>query len=294
MSIFTYTRPCLIAVMLAIFSPLLSADSAVHAQPVLSFAVLGDAEPKPLAEFPHLAMSVDHVNALAAAQPMDFVVGVGDIAHKGTLVQYDNASKELERLDLPFYPIMGNEEHGSSVARFLHYANLWNAGKVHIADARYVVEQEQVALVFASPDHGRDFDNSGVAWIAEQIDRLHPKPVFLIVHGAQAGAFPENAEKGITNATFEKITRMSNLAAVISGDLHMDMDRVDHSKKIGDVHYLHIPALERTKIPDESNHTAMFRVVSLYDNGEVVVDTFESGSGNTPLERHDYRFSLHR
>lgn len=292
MNIFTHLRSCLIAALLTIFSTLVHADTAAQAEPVLRFAVLGDAEPKPLAEFPHMAKAVDHVNALAAAQPMDFVVGVGDIAHKGTQVQYDNATKELERLDLPFYPIMGNEEHGASVARFLHYANRWNAGKVHIGNARYVVEQEQLALVFASPDHGRDFDNSGVDWIAEQIDRLHPKPVFLVVHGAQAGAFPENAEKGITNATFAKITRKDNLAAVISGDLHMDMDRVEHSKKIGAVHYLHIPALERTKIPDESNHTAMFRVVTLYADGEVVIDTFESGAGNTPLERHDYRFSL--
>lgn len=292
MNIFTCTRTCLIAAVLATLSPMLQAEDALNAKPVLRFAVLGDAEPKPLAEFPHLSKSVDHVNALATAQPMDFVVGVGDIAHKGTLVQYDNATKELERLELPFYPIMGNEEHGSSVARFLHYANRWNNGRVHIGNDRYVVEQEEIALVFASPDHGRDLDNSGVDWIAEQIDRLHPKPVFLIVHGAQAGAFPENAEKGITNPTFEKITRKDNLAAVISGDLHMDMDRVDHSKKIGDVHYLHIPALERTKIPDESSHTAMFRVVSLYKGGQVVVDTFEAGAGNSPLERHDYRFSL--
>ncbi|MCG5511131.1 metallophosphoesterase family protein [Ectothiorhodospira lacustris] len=292
MTIFTYSRAYAAAFLLMIGPVTLQAGSIADAEPVLRFAVLGDAEPKPLAEFPGLASTVDHVNTLLAEQPMDFVIGVGDIAHKGTLIQYDNASLELERLSLPFYPIMGNEEHHASVARFLHYANRWNADKAHIGNARYVIEQEQVALVLASPDHGRDFDNSGVQWIAEQIDHLHPKPVFLVVHGAQVGIFPENADKGIRNTTFDSVTRKENLAAIISGDLHMDMDRVQHSKKIGHVHYLHIPALERTKIPDETRHITMFRVVSLYADGKVVVDTYEAGAGNTPLERHDYRFTL--
>ncbi|PKM04856.1 MAG: serine/threonine protein phosphatase [Gammaproteobacteria bacterium HGW-Gammaproteobacteria-6] len=292
MNILADYRACAVAFILLVTPITLQASSTTGTDPVLRFAVLGDAEPKPLAEFPGLASAVDHVNSLAAEQPMDFVIGVGDIAHKGTLIQYDNASLELERLSLPFYPIMGNEEHGASVARFLHYANRWNAGRTHIENDRYVLEREQVALIFASPDHGRDFDDSGVQWIAEQIDRLHPKPVFLVVHGAQAGVFPENADKGITNPSFANVTRRENLAAVISGDLHMDMDRTEHSKQIDHAHYLHIPALERTKIPDESQHTPMFRVISLHGDGSVVVDTYEAGAGNIPLERHDYRFSL--
>jgi 3',5'-cyclic-AMP phosphodiesterase len=78
------------------------------------------------------------------------------------------------------------------------------------------------------------------------------------------GVYPENPDKGISNQLFiEKVISQPNLAVVISGDLHMDMDRVNHSKKIEHVHYLHIPALERTKIPDETNHTPMFRVMTI-------------------------------
>lgn len=292
MNIFIQSRALIIGFLLMMAPFALQASSIPTSEVVLRFAILGDAEPKPLAEFPGLASAVDHVNTLATEQPMDFAIGVGDIAHKGTLIQYDNASLVLERLSLPFYPIMGNEEHHASVARFLHYANRWNADKAHIGNARYVVEHDQVALVFASPDHGRDFDDSGVLWITEQIDRLQPKPVFLVVHGAQVGVFPENADKGIANTSFENVIRKANLAAIISGDLHLDMDRTEHSKKIGHVHYLHSPALERTKIPDETRHVPMFRVVSLYADGQVVVDTYEAGAGNTPLDRHDYRFSL--
>ncbi len=258
---------------------------------VLRFAALGDAEPKPDPRFPHMAAAVDQVNRLAETVDLDFVIGVGDIAHKGTRIQYENATAVLEALKLPFYPIMGNEEHGSTVARYLVYANRWGAEKGELQDPSYVVETERVALVFASPDFGRDFRDSGIEWILDQLERLQPKPVLLIVHGAQTGAYPEKPDKGITHARFAEVIGQPNLAAVISGDLHMDMDRVNHSKAIDAVHYLHIPALERTKIPDETRHSAMFRVFTVHADGEVLVETYEVGIAE-PLERHDYRFRL--
>ena len=258
---------------------------------VLRFAVLGDAEPKPKAEFPGVSAAVDDVNRLAEDGTMDFVVGVGDIAHKGTVIQYENVTPILQRLSLPFYPIMGNEEHGDTVERYLKYANLWNEGKISIENPSYVLERDSVALVFASPDFGRDFGDEGIAWMQQQLMRLAPKPVLLIVHGAQAGAYPENAEKGITHEGFKDIIAQPNLAAVISGDLHMDMERVNHSKQIDGVHYLHMPALERTKIPDETRHTPIFRVFSLFNDGQVLVETYQVDV-EKPLARHEYRFQL--
>lgn len=255
----------------------------------LRIAFLGDAEPKPLAEFPHMEAAVEHINSLNETMNIDFVIGVGDIAHKGTEVQYEAATEVLQKLSLPFYPIMGNEEHGSSVERYLTYASQWNS---ELEGTRYIKEFDQAAFVFASPDHGRDFDDDGTMWILEQIQRLAPKPVMLIVHGAQTGVYPENSDKGIHNELFrEQVVSQPNLAAVISGDLHMDMDRVNHSKKIGHVQYLHIPALERTKIPDETNHTPMIRLMTITNEGKVNVVTYEVGEMN-PREEHEYLFTL--
>jgi len=258
---------------------------------VLRFAVLGDAEPKPLAAFPNMAAAVAQVNALAARERLDFVVGVGDIAHKGTLVQYEAATPVLQDLTPPFFPIMGNEEFDATEERFLEFANRWNQGKAKFTSRRYVQDRGPVMLVYASPDFGREFNDDGIDWVLAQLRAASPKPVFLIVHGAPIGVFPENAEKGIANPRFSEVSAQPNLAAIISGDLHMDMDRVDHSKQIGGVHYLHIPALERTKIPDETRHTPMFRVFSVTDSGVVGVDTYRVGL-TTPLEEHAYRFSL--
>jgi predicted phosphodiesterase len=256
---------------------------------LLRVAFLGDAEPKPLAEFPHMAATVDQINALALSQKIDFVIGVGDIAHKGTEIQYQAATPVLQKLTLPFYPIMGNEEHGSTVERYMYYARQWNS---QLDSTKYVLEYDQVAFVFASPDTSREFIDSGAMWVLEQIQRVAPKPVILVVHGAQIGVYPENAEKGISNQLFrEQVVSQPNLAVVISGDLHMDMDRVNHSKKIGEVQYLHIPALERTKIPDETKHTPMFRVMTIAKDGNVTVETYTVGD-STPNERHAYSFRI--
>ncbi len=188
---------------------------------------------------------------------------------------------------------MGNEEHGSTVERYMHYAQLWNQDKIELEGPSYVLEFEQLALVMASPDEGRDFHDDGVAWVKQQIQQLHPKPVLLVVHGAPAGTFPERADKGIHHPGFAEISTQPNLVAMISGDLHMDLNRTEHSKQINGVHHLHIPALERTKIPDEDNHVPMFRVLTVLDDDQVVVDTYQVGLDG-PLERHDYRFSLKR
>lgn len=265
------------------------ADTGDADSVILRIAIIGDAEPKPLAEFPNMAAAVEQINTLAQTLPIDFVIGVGDIAHKGTEIQYEAATEVLQKFKAPFYPIMGNEEHGSTAERYMHYALKWNS---NLEGPSYVVNHEEVAFLFASPDHGRDFDDSGAMWILEQLQQLAPKPVVLIVHGAQQGVYPENAEKGISNQLFkDQVVSQTNLAVIISGDLHMDMDRVNHSKKIDHVHYLHIPALERTKIPDETNHTPMFRVMTIAKDGKVNVDTYAVGDPE-PREEHAYSFGL--
>jgi hypothetical protein len=262
-------------------------DTAVDATS-LRFAVLGDAEPKPEPLFPGVQAAVADVNALATSGRIDFVVGVGDLAHKGTVVQYENVTPVLQRLTRPFFPIMGNEEHQATVERYLDFAGRWNP---EVTRTRYVQDRGPVVMVYASPDFGRDFNDTGVEWIVTQLRAAAPKPVFLVVHGAQVGVYPESADKGVKHPRFSEVIAQPNLSAVISGDLHMDMDRVTHSKQIGKVHYLHIPALERTKIPDETRHTPMFRVFTVSEGGIVKVDTYKSGNP-APLERLAYRFSL--
>jgi len=254
----------------------------------LRFAVLGDAEPKPCALFPGVEAAVRDVNALAEAGRIDLVLGVGDLAHKGTEIQYENITPALQSLTRPFYPIMGNEEHGDTVERYLEFAAQWNP---EVTETRYTLERGPVTFVLASPDFSRQFNDEGIDWMLEQVRAAAPRPVFLVVHGAQTGVYPANPDKGVEHPRFLEIVAEPNLAAVISGDLHMDMHRVEHSLEIDNVHYLHIPGLERTKLPDETAHAPMFRVFTVMQSGEVRVDTYETGIAE-PIEQLAYRFSL--
>lgn len=267
-------------------SPVVTSDSADAV--TLRFAVLGDAEPKPDPVFPGVEAAVRDINAMAEAGRIDFVIGVGDLAHDGTLIQYDNVTPVLQQLNRPFYPIMGNEEHNTTVERYLEYAARWNP---EVTTPSYVLDRGPVVMVHASPDFGRDFNDEGIAWVLDAVRTAAPKPVFLIVHGAQVGAYPENPEKGVAHPRFAEVVAEPNLAAVISGDLHMDMDRTLHSKQIGHVHYLHIPGLERTKLPDETRHTPMFRVFTVTADGRVQIDTYETGVPGA-LAPLGYSFSL--
>lgn len=251
----------------------------------------GNAALLPDVHIANLQAAVKDLNALSASERLDFVVGIGDMAKGGTLIQYATATPILQRLAVPFYPIMGNEEHDSTVRRFLEFANRWNEGKTRITDTKYVQEFDELVMVYASPDFVRDFNDEGIDWIVERLRAADPKPVFLIVHAAPIGIYPEGGEKGVSHPGFAEVVAQPNLVAVISGDLHMDMDRINHSKQIGHVHYLHVPALERTKIPDKTRHTPMLRVFTITSGGEVRVDTYEVGVLE-PLARHAYRFSL--
>lgn len=259
----------------------------------LRFALIGDAEPKPHAKFPGMAKAVDHINRLAEVQGIDFVAGIGDIPHRGTRVQYDAATAVLAELEKPFYPIMGNEEFGSTERRFLRYANRWGAEQPTIDAARYVVEHDTVALVFATPDRdGRDFTDDGLKWVEAQIEALAPKPVLLFVHGAPVGVFPAGGDKGIQNRRIESVLARDNLAAVFSGDLHMDIERIAPVRQVDGVTHIHVPALERTKLPDKRRHTPYFHVVTVLTDDRVRVETFHAGDDTDAAPRFTHHFDL--
>lgn len=269
-------------------------DGRLPEKAELRFAVIGDGEPKPDAEFPGLNAAVESINALAMDYDLSFVAGIGDIPHKGTVVQYEAALGVLKNLDIPFYPIMGNEEYNASEQRYLEYANRWNQGRVRIKALKYVIETEPLALIFATPEKdGRDFHDTGVRWIEEQLDAIGDKPAMLFIHGAPQVVFPEGGDKGVANPEFLRLMERANLVATFSGDLHMDLTRVAGARKKYGVHHVHVPALERTKLPDKAQHVPYYRVVSVLEDGEVVLSTINAVTGEVDPS-FEYRFSLDR
>lgn len=283
------------ALMLMLGSSVVGASpEGVPEEAALRFAVIGDAEPKPDPEFPGLGAAVDSINRLAEQLDLAFVAGVGDIAHDGTVSQYKAALKHLEKLPIPFYPIMGNEEFTATKERFLDYATRWNQGLPAIDNVRYTIERDELAFIFATPDRdGRDFSRKGIDWIKSELESLGDKPTMLFIHGAPRGVFPEGGDKGVQNPDFSKLFREPNLIATFSGDLHIDIQRVQSTREKHGVHHVQVPPLERTKVPDRLRHHPYYRIVSVLEDGEVVVSTYDLVTGSFE-PKQTYRFSLNR
>lgn len=197
----------------------------------------------------------------------------------------------LENLALPFYPIMGNEEYGASEERYLDYANRWNRGRATIEALKYTIDTPHLALIFATPEKdGRDFHDEGIQWIEDELDSLGQKPAVLFIHGAPQDVFPEGGDKGVQNPEFLRLMDKDNLVATFSGDLHMDLSRAEGVREKYGVHHVHVPALERTKLPDKAQHVPYYRVVSLLESGDVVISTVNAVTGKVEPAFH-YRFS---
>lgn len=282
-------RTSLLTLVLLGFGISASAQPNNH-EPVLTFAVIGDAEPKPLAEFPGLAATVNTLNNLSETRNIEFVFGVGDLAHKATDIQYENLTVVLKELEFPFYPIMGNEEFHAPAEKFLRYAQHWGNADKPIESTRYVIEHPVANFILSSSMlDGREFTDEEVSWISQQLENASDRPNFVFVHGAQVGIFPEGEEKGTANPKFAQLKNHTSLAAIFSGDLHMDVHRVNSIVDYEGITHVHIPGLERTKRPDESFHHPYFRLVSLYADGLAVIETLDAHTGQT-LPRESHRF----
>jgi len=282
-------RGCVFIPLISLLIMPLSVQADAY-EPVLTFAVVGDAEPKPEAAFPGLAATVDTLNAMAQSRKIEWVFGVGDLPHKATDIQYENLTAVLQNLRLPFYPLMGNEEFHGSPEKFLRFAQSWGNATQPIDDIRYTIDHPIALFVSATPDlNGREFTTQGTAWIDQQLAGAATKPAFLFVHGAQVGIFPEGGDKGTAQPEFSDLSKHENLVAIFSGDLHMDLHRIDGIVSHRGVDHVHIPAVERTKVPDESFHHPYFRLVTLYQDGLGVIELIDSETGQT-LPKFTHRF----
>ncbi len=266
---------------------------------VVRFAIIGDVEPKPEPEFGSLHRAVDAICALHERAPLDFVAGIGDLAHKGTGIQYRGVSDALRRLPVPFHAILGNEEYGSTEARFFHYARGWNADPGAIPAVSYTRTYGGIRYVFATArEGGKEFSPAEIDWIAEQIDAANGgcgapggTPVVLFTHQAANGVFPDDAGKCMKGRLYsERVLSRPNLGIIFSGHSHMNLDTcTTYARDRRGVHHVHVPGIARTKIGGA--HTPRFRVVQIDNGRDVTVGTCNAETGD--LEpRHRIRFTL--
>lgn len=241
------------------------------------FAVFGDAEPKPTPSFVFLSAAVDAVNELNRRLPIDFVAGVGDIAHQGLEQQYENATIEIRRLEVPFFTIMGNEELAGDSERFLEYAREWNDDCGLIPSPSYAFEWNGVYFVFATASiDRRDFSDADIDWILEQLDDAYDKHVVLFTHLPAPMIFTEaTSDRTIQTERFGEVLAHPNIRLVFSGHLHLNPHQGRYLVTKNGIHHVNVPPLERTKAPPGAPHEPYFLLVTIFDIGSVLLQAYD-------------------
>ncbi|RQH02675.1 metallophosphoesterase family protein [Natrarchaeobius oligotrophus] len=247
-------------------------DDESPSRDVTRVPIVGDLEPKPDPVFDNFEKAVDAINRIDGDRPVDFVAGIGDVAHEGKRVQYEAATEILQGLEAPFYPILGNEELEESTDRFFEYAESWNDDPSAIPDISYVKTVNDVLFVFATAtENGKDFDEQELEWIETQLKNHEELPAVLFVHAAPQNVFPEGRTMLVDN--FDRILSIPNVSAVFSGHSHMSVhETTTYARDDWGNHHVHIPGIERTKVGDE--HVPRFRLATIGSDGRVTVETY--------------------
>jgi 3',5'-cyclic AMP phosphodiesterase CpdA len=257
----------------------------------VTFAVIGDCEPKPKPVFTELKKSIRAINELNERMGIRFTASVGDLAHKGSVEQYEALTACLADLWTPFYAIMGNEELMGGRERFFHYCAQWNADPQTIPAGRYLFQKAGCLFVFASAeDDGVTFTEDEIIWLLEQVDKYHDLPVILFTHASPPGIYPDAGRRQMRNDLMTSVLQRPNVCVLFSGHTHFDLATVkSYVTDSYGVHHIHVPGIERTKVGD--THTPRFRIVTI-DNGEdVTVRTYNAIIGD--FERDlEIRFTL--
>jgi len=85
---------------------------------------------------------VQTINELA--EPPSLVIHTGDVSHNGTAEEYHSARKLLDKLDMPYFVMVGNRDNRTELLRV--FDNVSNS--LPVSDwVQYAIEQYPVRLL---------------------------------------------------------------------------------------------------------------------------------------------------
>ena len=129
--------------------------------------------------YERLAQCIDDV--LAHHGDAAFCVITGDLAHKGEAAAYEGLARQLARLAMPVYPLLGNHDlrapFRASFPQALDDGNGFVQG---------VLRREEGDFVFLDTldegVNGGQYCDSRCAWLRARLDESGERPVYLFMH----------------------------------------------------------------------------------------------------------------
>lgn len=177
----------------------------------------------------------DVVSAINA-EGVNFTILLGDLTNKGLAYEFDNVTKRLNKLNKPFYPVIGNHDK-SEGAWVTEWAELWQENTTYsfnfsgwhfiVLDSVYDTNPEQGILT-----------GDNMKWLQDDLKAHKTMPTIICLH------FLVNAVPGLAelcaisgsnpyidnNKEFKvMLNNYTNVVAVLSGHGHLNSITYDNN-----------------------------------------------------------------
>lgn len=168
-----------------------------------------------------LARAIDRVNALHPRP--DCVVITGDLTDHGTRDEYAELVRQLERLELPFFLVIGNHDHRETMLAALDYPHLTGVGPF----VQYTVDHYPVRLIMldstSDVHHMGDYCETRLAWLEERLVEAPERPTIVALHHPPFDTgitLMDAAGPGWAQGLVETLARYPNVERVLCGHIH--------------------------------------------------------------------------
>jgi 3',5'-cyclic AMP phosphodiesterase CpdA len=130
---------------------------------------------------PHERLEQCLDDVLANHADAAFCVITGDLAHLGQLAAYQGLARQLERLPMPAFPLLGNHDRRAPFHEAFPKALRDGSGFVQA-----VLRRPEGDFIFLDTlDEGVDggkYCDARAAWLAARLEEAGDRPVFLFMH----------------------------------------------------------------------------------------------------------------
>ncbi|MBQ8015162.1 MAG: metallophosphoesterase [Clostridia bacterium] len=233
---------------------------------------------------------------LRAAEKLDAIVGVGDIAENGLAEEYQLAYDELAPIDTRFIMASGNHDirlraYNQSYERFSSFTNALNGDESMTenaySDGKFAYSEVINGYKFIVMGSDRtEFEEAYISqeqldWIDAELETEKGKPVFVVLHQPLKlthnlpttwgnGTNKEAGSVGDQNDEIKAVLAkhaVDSTVILITGHLHAGFSQYSY-QQIEGFHSINVPALsiENKDGEEGGNGSGLTYIVEVYEN----------------------------
>jgi Icc protein len=174
--------------------------------------------------FHQLIKTVDHLNNFNPS--IDMVMVSGDLVNHGHLDDYNRVKKELDRLNCPYFIVVGNHDQRETLRKVFFDHSYLSEEENFI---QYSIEDKPLRMIVLDTlEPGTHFgllDEKRLQWLDRKLSEQPDRPTFIIMHHPpfETGMpYPDSLGMRGKKEFGEIISRHKQIEAITSGHTHRD------------------------------------------------------------------------